>query len=379
MRIGFDARTVPLRGGIGTYSRNILRQFADAGIEVVVFCEDQAKNTIPLADSFTLVSAHADPSAPAGRKAFRALVRDSGVDLLHVPSPFAPTPCSVPLVSTIHDIAPFLYPTALSTRVRMRYKRQFRRTVEEASRIITVSRITYSALGVYAGVDQTKARVIHNGVSEGFAPVTDRKALASARGRHSLPDRYVFWVGDFRPEKNLAFLIQAWARLRERIEDVPMLVLAGRKRGEFRKIQDEVQKHGLEQAVMFSGFIPDDDLPAVYSAADVFVFPSLYEGFGLPPLEAMACGTPCVVSNSSSLPEVTGTAALLFNPTSREGFVDCMSKVLTQPELSESLRQAGLRQAALFSWRQAAEEILQVYQEAIKSPGGSSALGAGTL
>jgi glycosyltransferase involved in cell wall biosynthesis len=371
MRIGFDARAVPLRGGIGTYSRNILQEFADAGIETVVFCEDQAKNTMPLADSFTLVSANMDPSAPAGQKAFRALVRDSKVDLLHVPSPFAPTPCPVPLVSTIHDIAPFLYPHTLSTRMRLRYKRQFRRTVAEARRIITVSQITYSALGVYAGVDQTKASVIHNGVSERFVPQTDARALLAVRNRHSLPERYVFWVGDFRPEKNLSFLIQAWARLRDRLPDLPTLVLAGEKRGDYGKIKEEVRKQDLEGNVRFSGFIPDDDLPAVYSAATVFVFPSLYEGFGLPPLEAMACGTPCVVSNSSSLPEVTGSAALLFNPTSMDGFADCMVKVLTQPELSDSLRQAGLRQAALFSWKRAAEETLQVYREALESPAGS--------
>jgi glycosyltransferase involved in cell wall biosynthesis len=368
MRIGFDARAVPLRGGIGTYSRNILQQFAEAGIETVVFCEDQAKNTIPLADSFTLVSADMDPSAPNGHKAFRALVRESKVDLLHVPSPFAPSPCPVPLVSTIHDIAPFLYPGALSARLRWRYKRQFRSTVEESRRIITVSQITYSALGVYAGVDQTKARVIHNGVSRRFVPETDAKVLLAVRSRHSLPERYVFWVGDFRPEKNLSFLIQAWSGLRERLPEPPVLVLAGEKRGDYRKLQDEVRKYGLEENILFSGFIPDDDLPAVYSAAEVFVFPSLYEGFGLPPLEAMACGTPCVVSNSSSLPEVTGSAALLFNPTSLQGFTDCMVKALIQPELSESLRQAGLRQAALYPWKRAADQTLEVYREALESP-----------
>jgi glycosyltransferase involved in cell wall biosynthesis len=144
--------------------------------------------------------------------------------------------------------------------------------------------------------------------------------------------------------------------------------LAGEKRGEYRKIRDEVSKHGLEGLVMFPGYIPDDDLPTVYSAATVFVFPSLYEGFGLPPLEAMACGTPCVVSNSSALPEVTGTAALLFNPTSLEGFEDCLVKVLTEPDLSESLRKAGLRQAALFPWKRAAEETLQVYREVLEGP-----------
>jgi glycosyltransferase involved in cell wall biosynthesis len=309
-----------------------------------------------------------NPLAPSSRSAFRSLVKDAGIDLLHVPSPFAPTPCPVPLVSTIHDIAPFLYANALPVRLRMRYKKQFRLTVEEARRIITVSQITYSALGVYAGVDQTKVRVIHNGVSQRFEPQTNPRTLAAVRSRHSLPERFCFWVGDFRPEKNLPFLVQAWARLRKRLPDLPVLVLAGEKRGEYRRIRDEVSKHGLEGLVRFSGFIPDDDLPAVYSAATVFVFPSLYEGFGLPPLEAMACGTPCVVSNSSALPEVTGTAALLFNPTSLEGFEDCLVKVLTEPDLSESLRQAGLRQAALFPWKRAAEETLQVYREVLENP-----------
>jgi len=369
MRIGFDARAVPLRGGIGTYSRNILEQYAEAGIETVVFCEDRVKNTIPLADSFTLVSADMDPTAPSSRGAFRALVKESKVDLLHVPSPFAPTPCTVPLVSTIHDIAPLLYPGILPLRVRMRYKRQLKRTVEEARRIITVSRITFSALGVYAGVDQAKVRVIHNGVSRRFAPVTDPTVLKSVHTRHSLPERFAFWIGDFRPEKNLPFLIQAWSKLQERLPDPPVLVMAGAKRGTYRKIRDLVLKQGLEGKVVFSGFIPDDDLPAVYSAAEVFVFPSLYEGFGLPPLEAMACGTPCIVSNSSSLPEVTGSAALLFNPTSLEGLTDCLVKVLTGPDFRESLRESGLRQAALFPWKRAAAEILQVYREVLEEPG----------
>ncbi|OFW67215.1 MAG: hypothetical protein A2Y74_00845 [Actinobacteria bacterium RBG_13_63_9] len=295
MRIGFDARAVLLRGGIGTYSRNLLRQFAGAGIDMVVFCEDRAKSSIPAADSFTLVSANMDLLTPTGRRAFSALVKESKIDLLHVPSPFAPTPTPVPLVSTIHDIAAFLYPSVLPPMLRLRYKRQFRRAVEESRRVITVSQILYSALGVYAGVDQTKVRVIHNGVSERFEPQTDPKTLLAVRNRHSLPERYGFWAGDFRPEKNLPFLIQAWARLRARLGDLPALVLAGEKRGDYRKIKGEVRRQGLEGSVLFPGFIPDDDLPAVYSAATVFVFPSLYEGFGLPPLEAMACGTPCVV------------------------------------------------------------------------------------
>jgi glycosyltransferase involved in cell wall biosynthesis len=361
VRIGFDARAIRYRG-IGTYSRNLLSHFPVSDIQFVVFCQDEEKDTIPLSDSFTLVSANMNPLAPHGRTPFRNLVEKSGVDLLHVPSSWAPTPLSVPLVSTVHDVTPLLYPRSLPQILRLRYKRQLGRTLQEARRVITVSQISFSALSAYAGVDAAKVRVIHNGVSERFRPQTAPEALLAVRRRYGLPERFVFWVGDFRPEKNLTFLIQAWARLQKKLPEPLPLVLAGAQTGDFPKLKKEVDRHGIEGAVLFPGFIRDDDLPALYSAATVFVFPSLYEGFGLPPLEAMACGTPCVVSNSSSLPEVTGSAALLFNPTSLDDFESCMLRVLTEPELYERLRQDGLRQSALFPWSKAASETLEVYR-----------------
>jgi glycosyltransferase involved in cell wall biosynthesis len=149
------------------------------------------------------------------------------------------------------------------------------------------------------------------------------------------------------------------------------LVLAGAQAGDFHRLRREVARLGIEDMVVFPGFIRDDDLPAVYSAATVFVFPSLYEGFGLPPLEAMACGTPCVVSNSSSLPEVTGAAALLFNPTSLDDFEGCMLRVLTQPDLHQRLRQQGLKQSSLFPWNKAADETLRVYRAILEETGES--------
>jgi glycosyltransferase involved in cell wall biosynthesis len=361
VRIGFDARAIRYRG-IGTYSRNLLLHFADSGIEFVVFCQDEEKGAIPSADSFTLVSANTDPLAWGGHSAFRNLVEKSGVDLLHVPSAWAPTPSPVPLVATIHDVTPLLYPRSLSLTLRMRYKRQLADTVDNARRVITVSRISQSALSAYSRVDPAKVRVIHNGVSSQFYPRTDQALLSAVRHRYSLPEKYVFWVGDFRPEKNLPFLVQAWARLRSRLPDAPALVLGGAQTGQFKAVREEVKRRDLEQAVIFPGFIRDDDLAALYSAATLFVFPSLYEGFGLPPLEAMACGTPCVVSNSSSLPEVTGPAALLFNPTSLESLEDGVIRLLTDPDLYETLREEGLRQSALFPWSRAAEETLAVYR-----------------
>ncbi|NLE11228.1 MAG: glycosyltransferase family 4 protein [Actinobacteria bacterium] len=365
MKIGFDARAIPYRKGIGIYSRNLLRQFADAGLEVVVFCQDDEKHSIPSADSLTLVSANMNPIAIHAKASFRALLKESGVDILHVPSPWAPTPLPVPLVSTMHDVTPFLYPQSVPFPLRMRYKAQLHDTLQESRRVITVSQILFSTLSIYAGVDPAKVRVIHNGVSERFTPQTDPALLQAVRHRYSLPDRFAFWAGDFRQEKNILFLVQAWSRMHKRMLDPPDLVLAGAQKLEYHRIRDEVRKRGLTGKILFPGFIGDEDLPAVYSAATVFVFPSLAEGFGLPPLEAMACGTPCVVSNSSSLPEVTGSAALLFDPTSLDSFEDCVIRVLTQPELREHLCREGLRQAGRFSWSRSAEETLEVYRSAL--------------
>lgn len=306
-----------------------------------------------------------DPLAWRSRPSFRNLVEKSGVDLLHVPSPWAPTPSPVPLVATIHDVTPLLYPRSLSLALRMRYKRQLADTLENARRVITVSQISQSALSAYSRVDPGKVRVIHNGVSSQFYPRKDPAVLSAVRHRYSLPQSFAFWVGDFRPEKNLPFLIQAWARLRRRLPELPLLVLAGSQTGHFKDIREDVRRRDLEQLVTFPGFIRDDDLAAVYSAATIFVFPSLYEGFGLPPLEAMACGTPCVVSNSSSLPEVTGSAALLFNPTSLESLEDCILRILTDGDLYSNLREEGLRQSALFPWSKAAEETLAVYRNVL--------------
>ncbi|MGI5940208.1 MAG: glycosyltransferase family 4 protein [Thermoleophilia bacterium] len=365
MRVGFDARAMRYRG-IDTYSRNLLIFFAATNIEFVVFCRDGERGAIPSADSFTLVSANIDPLSSRGRTAFRDIVRESGVDLLHVPSTWAPTPAPVPLVATVHDVTPLLYPRTFGPLLHMRYRSQLARTVQEADRIITVSYISRSALSASTGVNVAKVRVIHNGVSKEFQPQSDPEMLRAVRSRYALPERFAFWVGDFRPEKNLHRLLQAWPRVQKRLPEPLPLVLAGFQAGLFKTIAKEVERTGMSGNVFFPGFIRADDLPAVYSAAMLFIFPSLYEGFGLPPLEAMACGTPCVVSNSSSLPEVTGSAALLFNPTSLESIEDAVVRLATDPDLYEHLRREGRRQSALFSWDHAAEETLAVYRSVLE-------------
>ncbi|MBU2602637.1 MAG: glycosyltransferase family 4 protein [Actinobacteria bacterium] len=365
MRIGFDARTIDW-SGIGTYSRNLLTQFAGADLDVVVFCPDGKRESVPPAPLFSLVSTNIDPLSRSGRAVFAGMVEQSGVDLLHVPSHYAPVPVAVPLVATVHDVIPLIYPRTVRNPIaRARYRRQLARTLGAARCIITVSQISQSTLTGFAGVAPEKVRVIQNGVSRQFQQVSDPEALEAVRRRYRLPERFALWVGDFRPNKNLEFLVSSWALVQESLGEPLTLVMAGSQEGEFRKIGREVSRRGLDDHVVFPGFIRDADLAAVYSAADVFVFPSLYEGFGLPPLEAMACGTPCVVSNSSALPEVTGRAAMLFNPTSAGQLAECVTRVLTDEELNGNLRREGLRQSALFSWENAAAETLQVYRSVL--------------
>lgn len=362
LRIGFDARTIDWSGW-GTYARNLLLQFAERDLDLVVFCPDGKREAIPAASCFSFVSANVDPMSRSGRAVFAAIVEHSGVDLLHVPSHLAPTPVRVPLVATVHDVIPLIYPRSVRNPLaRVRYRRQLDRTLAEARCVITVSRISRSTLTAYARVDPAKVRVIHNGVSERFKPEENPEVLDTVRQRYGLPDRFALWIGEFLPQKNLEFLVAAWAQVLREVAQAPPLVLAGAQRGEFRKIAREVTRRGLESRVLFPGFIRDDDLAAVYSAARLFVFPSLYEGFGLPPLEAMACGTPCVVSNSSALPEVTGRAAMMFNPTSTEQFVECVARVLQDEDLEGRLRREGLRQAGLFTWDRAAAETVAVYE-----------------
>ena len=366
MRVGFDARTLDW-AGVGTYSRSLLQEFARMDMELVVFCQDQMQDVIPVSPHLRLVGTDIGAESQKGGKEFAALVAEQKVDLLHVPCYLTPPDPPVPLVCTIHDVIPLVYPRSVRSPIaRSRYRSRLRQALEQADHIITVSQISLSTLSVYAGVDLGKVRVIHNGVGEQFRPVSEPDVLAAIRSTYDLPERFALWIGEFRPHKNLMFLLETWPDLQAKLPEPLPLVLAGPQEGLFRATKGMAAKKGLRDLVLFPGYIRAQDLPAVYSAATVFVFPSLYEGFGLPPLEAMACGTPCVVSNSSALPEVTGRAALLFNPTSREQLIDCIIRVVTQPETAALLREEGFRQAALFSWRKAALETLGVYQRVLQ-------------
>ena len=266
----------------------------------------------------------------------------------------------VPTVLTVHDLIFRHLPEQHKPLNRWYLNLTMPLYCRRATHIIAVSEQTrrdvVSAYGVPAG----KISVIYEAADPRFRSQPP-EIVAAARARHGLPERYLLFVGTIEPRKNLARLLTAFERLQaENLTDA--LVIVGKRGWLTGDFDAALERSPAKQAVLFPGFVPDADLPAVYAGAQVLAMPSLYEGFGLPVLEAMACATPVACSNSSSLPEIAGDAALLFDPTEVDGIRDALRRILRDADVRAQLRDAGLRRAGQFSWDRAAQETLALYQ-----------------
>ena len=286
----------------------------------------------------------------------------AGLDLSHGMAFVGPLASACPFVVTVHDLSFLSYPQSFPALNRV-YLRMFTRlSVRRARRIIAVSESTKRDLIRYYDVSPAKVDVVHNGVDSDFRPMPTAQ-VADFRRRRELPDRFILFVGTLEPRKNVTHLIEAYARLpRPR----PPLLLLGGKGWLYDEIFSRVEMLNLQGDVNFVGYVPTEELPLWYSAATLFVYPSLYEGFGLPPLEAMACGTPVVVSDASSLPEVVGQAGLLVDPASNEALTEAMEQVLARPDLQKQLAAAGLARARGFSWQKTAACTVDSYKRALR-------------
>lgn len=284
-------------------------------------------------------------------------------DLVHGLVNILPLATHIPGVVTVHDLSFLRVPETLPAAKRFYLARLCQASVTKAQQVIAVSRQTADDLMALFGVRARKITVIHNGVSDAFQPGGEA-ASADFRCRRGLPERFILYLGTLEPRKNLEVLLRAYARWRHTNEAAAGvgLVLAGGKGWFFDEIFHLVQHLGLTQQVRFPGFVPEAELPDWYRAAQLFVYPSRLEGFGLPVLEAMACGTPVVCSRVGSLLEIVGDSALTFPPDSEDALVACLQMALTQPALRAELRVRGLAQAQQFTWRRAARETLSVYR-----------------
>ena len=299
--------------------------------------------------------------------------RRARIDLLHAPYWTNPLWSPWPTVVTVHDVIQLVLPEYRTLARQRVYFALVTRALKHATAIITVSECSRRDLIRTVGVPDERVFVVENAIPESLQPVTDQDQLDAVRARYGLGERFVLYLGANDLRKNLNRLIRAYAALPHSLRDTHQLVVAGRQWPHDHPLYPDprlvVRELGLEDRVVFTGGIPEAEKAALLSAATVFAFPSLYEGFGLPVLEAMACGTPVLTANSSSLPEVTGDAAVLVDPTSVEAIRDGLAELLASPERRQDHAARGVERASRYRWSQVAERTVQVYTWAVSRGG----------
>jgi glycosyltransferase involved in cell wall biosynthesis len=283
------------------------------------------------------------------------------VDIFHSPDFILPPVRRAKTLVTVHDLSFIRVPECADPNLRAYLNKVVPRSVDRADLILADSQNTKDDLVELLSAESDRIEVVYPGVEERFRPIEHQALLEGVRRRYNLPPRFVLGLGTLQPRKNFITLIEAFADLRFAICDLHLVIVGG-KGWLYEGIFATVERLGLEDKVVFPGFVADEALPALYNLADLFVFPSLYEGFGLPPLEAMACGTPVVTSNSSSLPEVVGEAGLMVEATDIETLTEAMRRVLEDSALRARMIAKGLEQARKFTWEKAAAKLLSLYE-----------------
>jgi glycosyltransferase involved in cell wall biosynthesis len=377
MRICVDARWIfPEISGIGFYTRELIRGIArrDRTNEYVLLFNnsDVLDRTRPLfeAPGFRCEIARVGygPFSPSGQLLLPRLLRRLGVDVFHSTNYMMPLAgCGrVRRVVTVHDMIPLLFPQhtprALKTRLLPLYKGLMHEVARRADLVIAVSESTrrdiLRVLGAPRG-EERRVVVIPEAASPDYSPPDPRPSPLSS------PSPLILFVGRRDPYKNLELLIRAFGELRERGVQARLRVI-GSPDNRYPEAPRLAERLGLQPFIEWTGYVPPGDLVGAYQAADVYVLPSLYEGFGLTVLEAMACGTPVICSGTSSLPEVAGDAAILLDPSDRAAWVDALGRVLTDKDLAADLSARGLRRAAEFSWERTAEMTVRAYDAVAK-------------
>jgi glycosyltransferase involved in cell wall biosynthesis len=373
VKVAIDIRRIT-EFGVGTYTRNVVRALAriDQDNQYLLLGSPQEAAEIgALPANFTCVSLVQPNSTPKGYLDCRATIKRLDCDIAHIPHLFSiPRNLPCPYVMTVHDVLEHMYGAGEGSSLRRSLHFHLTRHVlKGAKRILAVSKFTKSEIEKLFAIPSQRIEVIYNAIDErflrGHATDADRQILAE---RYLVTYPFVLYAGRISPHKNLVRIIEAFSALKVQLEKQSQyadlkLIIIGDELSKHPDLRRTVIRSGVQNDVRFMGFIPIEMLRLFYDAAKVFVFPSLYEGFGLPPLEAMAQGTPVVTSNISSLPEVVGNAAVLVNPENVFEIMRALLRVLLDQSVRDKIRQRGYEQAKKFSWDVSAQRILAVYKE----------------
>ena len=389
LRIGIDYTAAVRQGaGIGRYTRELVRALAelDRGHDYVLFAAMGRQRQEARSKRQEAGSKRQEPdtawrsnfqmrSVPLSDRALAILWHrlqlplwvefvTGPVDIFHSPDFVLPPVRRAKTLVTVHDLSFIRYPQCADANLRAYLNKVVPRSVHRADLVLADSQSTKDDLIELLGVEPARIEVVYPGVEQRFRPIEDQALLEGVRKLYNLPPRFVLGLGTLQPRKNFTQLIEAFADSRFAICDLH-LVIAGGKGWLYEGIFATVERLGLEDKVIFPGFVADEHLPALYNLADLFVFPSLYEGFGLPPLEAMSCGTPVITSDASSLPEVVGEAGPMVEATDVEALAKAMKQILEDSTLREGMVIKGLEQARQFTWEKAAAKLLSLYETLI--------------
>jgi glycosyltransferase involved in cell wall biosynthesis len=376
MKIAIDVRTVlPNRSGVGNYVLHLIQNLRQVDPEPIYYFLAQKKNLSLLGNLareqnpfLTLFSHENHPLSDFWEYFILPLrLKEMGIHVFHGPAsliPFRKDHCG--LIVTIHDLVAFLFPGTIPRKYGVYMRYLLRQAVKKADRIIAVSYHTKKDLVEILKVPPEKIFVIYEASSPIFRPLDKTDVRGRLKKSYGITKKFIYHIGNIEPRKNLIVLLEAFTLVSREMGKTYQLVVSGQKGWLTGSLSRFFKNYPVRDQVLFTGYVPVEDIPLFMNGADLFVFPSVYEGFGLPVLEAMSCGTPVISSNRSSIPEIVGSAGILVNPTDIRLLADKIIELLRNKEERELFSRLGIDQAARFSWTEAARQTLDVYRSVVK-------------
>ena len=376
MKIGIEAQRIfrTKKHGMDMVALELIRnlQLLDTENEYVIFVKpDTDSSVIKETRNFKIEQLKGGFYPLWEQFALPAAAKKAGCQLLHCTSNTAPLLTSIPLVVTLHDIiymeSSYLKilngPGTWYQKFGNAYRRLFvPKIIRKSKKIITVSHFEKKRIGQFFGIaDDQRLTAVYNGVGEHFKPIRDEGVLKRVKEKYHLPDHFIFFLGNTDPKKNTKGALQAFSEFLKEYPGDMKLVMLDYDLAELNKLLSEIGNPGLIDQIVLTGYVVNTDLPAIYSQCDIFLYPSLRESFGIPMLEAMSCGAPVITSNTSSMPEVAGDGAFIIDPYKPAEITAAMIKILTEESTRFNLIEKGYLQAAKFSWKAMAQNVMKIY------------------